>query len=337
MAKLLITGGTGSFGSATVKRFLDDKRFSEIIIFSRDEDKQYSMHHRFNNKKLTFFVGDVRDRDSILRASRGVDFIFHAAALKHVPTGEVFPIEFVRTNIIGTDNVLFAAEENKVKKVVFLSTDKSVFPINAMGMTKAIAEKLISAKANESKIKKLGTTFCAVRYGNVMASRGSVIPIFVEAAKSNKPIVVTDPKMTRFLLSIEDAVDLVLLAIDKGGQGDVFIKKAPSSTVGDLAQAIKNIFKSKSKIEVAGVRAGEKVHESLAHQFELSRAEDLGGFYRIRDGLSYVQKEFAGKSVAKEIKSDYTSLNTDILTVPEIEKLLKSIDYIKNELKKAKK
>ncbi len=330
MAKLLITGGTGSFGNATVRRFLDSKQFSEIIVFSRDEDKQYSMRHKFNHPKLSFFIGDVRDRDSILRASRGVDVIFHAAALKHVPTGEVFPIEFVRTNIIGTDNVLFAAEANGVKKVVFLSTDKSVYPINAMGMTKGIAEKLISAKANELNKKNSQTIFCAVRYGNVMASRGSVIPIFVEAAKQNKPLVVTNPKMTRFLLSIEDAVDLVMLAINKGEQGDVFIKKAPSSTIGDLAQAIKNIFKSKSKIEIVGVRAGEKIHETLANQIELSHSEDLGGFYRIHNGFVSNNKDF---EQIKEIESDYTSENTTILNIQEIEKLLKSIDYIKNELK----
>lgn len=333
MARILITGGTGSFGSAAVRRFLDDKQFSEIIVFSRDEKKQHDMRYEINHPKITFVIGDVRDRDSILRASRGVDYIFHAAALKHVPTGEFFPIEMVRTNILGTENVLSAAEENEVKKVILLSTDKAVYPINAMGMTKAIAEKLIRAKAKESS----GTIFCAVRYGNVMASRGSVIPMFVECAKKNKPFLVTDPKMTRFLISLEDSIDLVLLAIERGGQGDLFIKKAKATTIENLAQAIKNIFNSKSKLDIIGIRAGEKIHETLATQLELSRAEDLGDFYRLRDGSISSYGNFYEKGIINEVSDDYTSDNVGVLSVIETEKLLKSLDYIKKELKAFKK
>jgi len=332
MAKLLITGGTGSFGNAVAERFLDDKSISEIIIFSRDEKKQHDMRYSFNHPKLSFVVGDVRDKESILQASRGVDYIFHAAALKHVPTGEYFPMELIRTNILGTENVLQAAEENKVKKFVFLSTDKAAYPVNTMGMTKAIAEKLVSAKAQKSS----GTIFCAVRYGNVMASRGSVIPLFVDFLKQKKSLTVTNPDMTRFLLSLDDAVDLVNMAIRHGQQGDLFIKKAPASTIADLAQAILNIFNSKSKVKVIGTRAGEKVHETLATQLELTRAEDLGDYFRIRDGVSNSYQDFYSQGIVKKISEDYTSENTKRLSVPEVEKLLLSLDYIKKELKSLK-
>lgn len=329
MARLLVTGGTGSFGNAVVKRFLDDKRFSEIIIFSRDEKKQHDMKYQYEHPKLSFIVGDVRDKDSILKASRGVDYIFHAAALKHVPTGEYFPLEMVRTNVIGTENVLSAAEENGVKKVVLLSTDKAAYPINAMGMTKAIAEKLISAHARNSR----GTIFCAVRYGNVMATRGSVIPLFVEFMKENKPLAVTDPEMTRFLISLDDSLDLVALAIDRGAQGDLFIKKAPAATMKDLAQALLNIFKSKSKIKIIGCRAGEKTHETLATQTELSRAEDLGDFYRVRDGAMRTYDDFYERGTENAAKEDFTSSNARRLSVRDVERLLLSINYVKQELK----
>lgn len=328
MARLLITGGTGSFGKTAVKRFIDDKKISEIIIFSRDEAKQHDMRHEFNNPKLTFIVGDVRDKESILKASRGVDYIFHAAALKQVPTGEYYPMEMIKTNILGTENVLSSAEENDVKKVVFLSTDKAVYPINAMGMSKAIAEKLIFAKARESK----GTIFCAVRYGNVMASRGSVIPLFVGYIKNNEPLNVTNPDMTRFLLSLDDAIDLVVLAILKGEQGDLFIKKAPASTIYDLTLALKNIFKSKSKINIVGVRAGEKIHEALATQMEMNRSEELVGYYRIKSETSGDYGDFFSKGNRVQTDGDYTSKNTKRLTVKEIEKILLSLDYIKKEL-----
>lgn len=333
MTRLLITGGTGSFGKTAVKRFLDDKKISEIIIFSRDEAKQHDMRHEFNSAKLTFIVGDIRDKESILKASKGVDYIFHAAALKQVPTGEYYPLEMIKTNILGTENVLSSAEENGVKKVVLLSTDKAVYPINAMGMSKAIAEKLIFAKARESK----GTIFCAVRYGNVMASRGSVIPLFVDYIKNNKPLTVTNPNMTRFLLSLDDAIDLVILAILKGEQGDLFIKKAPASTMADLTQAIINIFKSKSKINIVGVRAGEKVHEALATQMEMNRSEDLTGYYRIKSETSLEYGDFFAKGNKVQAENDYTSENTKRLTVKEIEKILLSLDYIKKELSVLKK
>ncbi len=332
MAKLLITGGTGSFGNATIKRFLNDHKISEIIIFSRDEKKQHDMQHELNHPKLSFIVGDVRDKEAILKASRGVDFIFHAAALKHVPTGEYFPMELVQTNILGTENVLAAAEENDVKKVIFLSTDKAAYPINAMGMSKAIAEKLIGARARTSR----NTVFCSVRYGNVMASRGSVIPLFVELAKANKTLPVTDPNMTRFLLSLEDAVGLVALAIAKGEQGNLFVMKAPAATVGDLAQAIVNIFKSKSKVKVIGTRAGEKIHETLATSLELARAEDMVDFFRIIDATGLGYEDYYYQGVTEEVNSDYTSQNTKRLSVKEIEKLLRSLDYIKKELKNNK-
>ena len=333
MARLLITGGTGSFGKTAAKRLLDDKTFSEIIIFSRDEAKQHDMRYELNHPKLTYIVGDVRNKDSILKASRGVDYIFHAAALKQVPTGEYHPMEMIMTNILGTENVLSAAEENGVKKVVLLSTDKAVYPINAMGMTKAIAEKLIFGKARESK----STIFCAVRYGNVMASRGSVIPLFVEYIKKNKPLTVTDPNMTRFLLSLEDAIDLVMVAIQKGEQGDLFIRKAPAARMDELTQAMINIFGSKSKVNIVGVRAGEKIHEALATQHELSRSEDLGDYFRIKSETSLKYNNFFLNGVGAKFDSDFTSENTKRLNVKEVEKLLKSLDYIKKELKNKKK
>ncbi len=333
MTRLLITGGTGSFGKTAVKRFLDDRMFSEIIVFSRDEAKQHDMRHEFNHPKLTFVIGDIRHKESIVKASRNVDYIFHAAALKQVPTGEYFPMEMIRTNVVGTQNVLEAAEENGVKKVVLLSTDKAVYPINAMGISKALAEKLVFAKARESK----NTVFCAVRYGNVMASRGSVIPLFVSYMKKNKPLTVTDPNMTRFLLSLEDAIDLVMMAIQRGEQGDLFIKKAPASTIADLAEALKNIFKSKSKIEVVGVRAGEKIHEALATQLELNRSEDLGEYYRIKSETMLDYGSFFSKGNYVKADSDYTSENTKRLTVKDTERVLKSLDYIKKELKNFKK
>lgn len=334
MARLLITGGTGSFGNAVAKRFLDDKRFSEIIIFSRDEKKQHDMRYEYNHPKLSFIIGDVRNRESVLEATRGVDYIFHAAALKHVPTGEYFPMEMIRTNVLGTENVLRAAEENGVKKVVLLSTDKAAYPINAMGMSKAIAEKLISSHSRNSQ----GTIFCAVRYGNVMATRGSVIPLFVEFMKRNKPLTVTNPEMTRFLISLDDSIDLVVLAIDKGEQGDLFIKKASSATMQDLAQALINIFKpKKSKIEIIGHRAGEKIHETLATQTELNRSEDLGDFYRVRDGAAHTHEEFYEHGINEIFVEDFTSLNAPRLSVKQIEKILLSLNYVKGELKEFKK
>lgn len=331
MAKLLITGGTGSFGNAVAERFLDNKNISEIIIFSRDEKKQHDMRYSINHPKMTYIVGDVRDLDSVRRATRGVDYIFHAAALKHVPTGEYFPMELVKTNVLGTENVFRAAEENGVKRVVFLSTDKAAYPVNAMGMTKALAEKLMGAKARDSR----GTIFCAVRYGNVMASRGSVIPLFVDKIKAGKHLTITDPNMTRFLLSLDDAIDLVEIAMQEGRQGDLFIKKAPAATIADLAQALVNIFKAKNKIKIVGIRAGEKIHETLATAPELSRSEDLGDYYRIKDVALNTYNEFYDKGVIAMPLNDYTSENTTQLTIRDVEKLLKSLKYIRDELKKA--
>lgn len=328
MSRLLITGGTGSFGNAVAKRFLNDDRISEIIIFSRDEKKQHDMYYSFNHPKLTYIVGDIRYKESISKACRGVDIIFHAAALKHVPTGEFFPLEVVRTNILGTENVLNAAEENGVKKVVLLSTDKAVYPINAMGMSKAMAEKLIGAHAKNSK----STTFCAVRYGNVMATRGSVIPLFIEFIKKGKPLTVTDPLMTRFLISLDDSIDLVELAIRDGRQGDLFIKKAPACTVADLAQAILNIFNAKNEVKITGTRPGEKIHETLATQIELLRAQDMGEHYRINDGAMHKYEEFYTDGILDRINADFTSENTKRLTVPEIEEMLLSLDYVREEL-----
>lgn len=334
MAKLLITGGTGSFGNAVVKRFLNNSTISKIIIFSRDELKQHDMRQAYRgNSKLEYVVGDVRDKEAILRASRGVDFIFHAAALKHVPTGEHFPMELIKTNILGTENVLSSAEANKVKKVVLLSTDKAAYPINTMGMTKAIAEKLIGARARDSK----STVFCSVRYGNVMASRGSVIPLFVDLIKAGKPLTVTDPRMTRFLMSLDDSIDLVEIAIKKGKQGDLFIKKAPAATMEDLAKALLNIFSANNRVEVIGTRAGEKIHETLATQLELSTYKDLGDYYCIKEPSMLDYKSFYEKGSTDNIKEDYTSENTKRLTVPEVEKLLLSLDYIQDELKSWKK
>ncbi|QQG47696.1 MAG: polysaccharide biosynthesis protein [Candidatus Woesebacteria bacterium] len=328
MSKLLITGGTGSFGNAVTKHFLKDKKISEIIIFSRDEKKQHDMFHYFNSPKLSYIIGDVRDKDSITKACREVDFIFHAAALKQVPTGEFFPLEIVKTNILGTENVFSAAEENKVKKVVLLSSDKAVYPINAMGMSKALAEKLVGSHARNSK----DTVFCAVRYGNVMATRGSVIPLFIDQIKQKKALLVTHPLMTRFLLSLDDSIRLVELAIKKGNQGDLFIKKAPAATIGDLAHAILNIFNVKNKIKIIGIRAGEKIHETLATQAEIACAQDLGGYFRISTTKSSKYEEFYEKGVVNKFNHDYTSENTKRLIVPEIEKLLLSLDYIKKEL-----
>lgn len=334
MSKLLITGGTGSFGNAVVKRFLDDPTVSDIVIFSRDELKQHNMRQEYkDNPKLDYIVGDVRDREALLSASRGIDFIFHAAALKHVPTGEHFPMELIRTNILGTENVLAAAEANRIRKVVFLSTDKAAYPINTMGMSKAIAEKLVAARARQSQ----KTVFCAVRYGNVMASRGSVIPLFVEQIKKGKPITITDPKMTRFLMSLDDSIDLVKVAIRNGRRGDLFVMKAPASTMGDLAQALINIFGAKNKIEIIGTRAGEKIHETLATQLELSSSKDFGKYYCIKEPALFDYKSFYEKGDTGKMKEDYTSLNTKRLTIPEIEKLLLSLDYIQDELKSWKK
>lgn len=329
---LLITGGTGSFGNAVLKRFLDTD-IKEIRVFSRDEKKQDDMRKHYNNEKLKFYIGDVRNAESIRDAVRGVDFIFHAAALKQVPSCEFFPMEAVRTNVLGTDNVLNAAIDAGVKRVVCLSTDKAAYPINAMGTSKAMMEKVIIAKARNVDPKE--TTISCTRYGNVMASRGSVIPVFVEQMKHNKPITITDPDMTRFLMNLDEAVELVLFAFEHANQGDLFIQKAPASTVGDLASALKELFHSDSKVKVIGTRHGEKAHETLMTREEKAKAEDMGDYYRIpadnRD-LNY-DKFFDEGSKKLTTIEEYTSHNTIQLDVEGTKKKLLTVDYVNQELK----
>jgi UDP-glucose 4-epimerase len=328
---LMITGGTGSFGNAVLKRFfLTEVR--EIRIFSRDEKKQEDMRIALNNNKLKFYIGDVRDYDSIFQAMKGVDYVFHAAALKQVPSCEFYPMEAVRTNVIGTDNVMSAATACSVKRLVLLSTDKAVYPINAMGISKAMAEKLMVAKARMQQNGE--TVFCATRYGNVMASRGSVIPLIVSQLKEGKPLTLTDPNMTRFLMSLEDSVDLVLYAYEHGQQGDIFVQKAPASTVADLAQALTEIFAKGNEIQIIGTRHGEKLFESLISREEMAHAHDMGGYYRIpadnRD-LNYAKYFSEGEEKISYL-DDYTSHNTNRLNVQHLKELLLKLDYIKEEL-----
>ncbi len=327
---LMITGGTGSFGNAVLKRFLFTE-VAEIRIFSRDEKKQEDMRIALNNKKLRFHIGDVRDYESVYQAMRGVDYVFHAAALKQVPSCEFYPMEAIRTNVMGTENVLKAATACGVKRVVVLSTDKAVYPINAMGISKAMAEKVMVASSRTQRPGE--AVFCATRYGNVMASRGSVIPLFVSQIKSGKPITVTDPNMTRFLMSLEDSVDLVLYAFQNGRQGDIFVQKAPASTVADLALALKDIFDSDSAVQTIGTRHGEKLYESLISREEMSHAEDMGEYYRIpadnRD-LNYA-KYFSEGDHDVSIANDYTSHNTHRLNKDQVRQLLLSLDFIKKE------
>jgi len=328
---LMITGGTGSFGQTVLKRFLATE-VREIRIFSRDEKKQEEMRIELNHSKLKFYIGDVREYDGVSQAMKGVDYVFHAAALKQVPSCEFYPMEAVRTNVLGTENVMNAATANGVKRVVVLSTDKAVYPINAMGISKAMAEKLMVAKARTQRENE--TVLCATRYGNVMASRGSVIPLFVSQLKEGKPLTVTDPNMTRFLMSLEDSVDLVLYAFKHGKQGDLFVQKAPASTVADLAQALKEIFKKDNPVRIIGTRHGEKLYESLISREEMAKAEDMGDYYRIpadnRD-LNYAQYFSEGEEKLSHL-DDYTSHNTDRLNVDQIKQLLLKLDYIKEEL-----
>jgi len=328
---LMITGGTGSFGHTVLKRFLNTA-VREIRIFSRDEKKQEDMRIALANDKVKFYIGDVRDYDSLSQAMVGVDYIFHAAALKQVPSCEFYPMEAVRTNVLGTENVLNAAIASGVQRVVVLSTDKAVYPINAMGISKAMAEKLMVAKSRMIPAK--GPVICATRYGNVMASRGSVIPLFVDQLHSGDVLTVTDPQMTRFLMSLEDSVDLVLHAFEHGQQGDLFVQKAPASTVGDLAEALKQLFDKRNEVKVIGTRHGEKLYESLVSREEMAKAEDMGRYYRIpadnRD-LNYKKYFVEGEQRISEL-DDYTSHNTTRLDVPGIKELLLKLDYIKEQL-----
>lgn len=328
---LLITGGTGSFGKAVLDRFLSTN-IKEIRIFSRDEKKQDDMRIKLNNTKLKFYIGDVRDYDSIYQAMRGVNYVFHAAALKQVPSCEFYPIEAMKTNVIGTDNVLNAATSNSVKRVVLLSTDKAVYPINAMGISKAMAEKILVAKARIQG--NSDTIFCATRYGNVMASRGSVIPLFVSQINSLSPITITDPNMTRFLMSLDDSVELVMYALTHGKQGDIFVQKAPASTMGDLALALKQIFKSEVPTKLIGTRHGEKLYESLISREEMAHAVDLGNYYRIpsdnRD-LNYAKYYSEGEKEISELQ-DYTSHNAFRLNVSQLKELLLKLSYVQENV-----
>ncbi|MGE7020286.1 polysaccharide biosynthesis protein [Solibacillus cecembensis] len=329
---LLITGGTGSFGNAVMERFLDTD-IKEIRIFSRDENKQDVMRKKYNNDKLKFYLGDVRNIDSIKNAMHGVDYIFHAAALKQVPSCEFFPLEAVKTNILGTENVLNAAIEYGVKKVICLSTDKAAYPINAMGISKAMMEKVFIAKSKT--VPQDRTLICGTRYGNVMASRGSVIPLFIEQIKSGQSLTITDPNMTRFLMSLEEAVELVLFAFEHGKSGDVIVQKSPASTIGNLAQALKELFNVDNEIKIIGTRHGEKRYETLLTKEEFVVAEDLGGFYKVpadqRD-LNY-NKYFAEGNPEISIIEEYNSDNTTQLYIEEIKKTLLQLDYIQAELK----
>ena len=327
---LLITGGTGSFGNAVLNRFLLTDHFCEIRIFSRDEKKQDDMRNQLQNEKLKFYIGDVRDYSSIERAMRGVDYVFHAAALKQVPSCEFFPLEATRTNVFGTQNVIDAASFHKVKKVICLSTDKAAYPINAMGISKALMEKVAIAASRNNP----DTTVCLTRYGNVMASRGSVIPLFLNQIKNNQTITITDPKMTRFLMSLDEAVELVLFAFEHGNAGDLFVNKAPAGTIGDLAEALKQLCNSQTEVKIIGTRHGEKLFETLCTREEMQKAEDMGDFYRIpadnRD-LNYAQYFSEGEQEVSVVE-DYHSHNTEQLGVEGMKKLLINLPLIKKEV-----
>ncbi|KGR76409.1 nucleoside-diphosphate sugar epimerase/dehydratase [Ureibacillus manganicus] len=328
---LLITGGTGSFGNAVMERFLNSD-IKEVRIFSRDEKKQDDMRKQYKNDKLKFYLGDVRDLASVKNAMHGVDYIFHAAALKQVPSCEFFPLEAVKTNILGTDNVLTAAIEYGVKKVICLSTDKAAYPINAMGISKAMMEKVYVAKSKTVDPER--TLICGTRYGNVMASRGSVIPLFIDQIKNGQPLTVTDPNMTRFLMSLEEAVELVVFAFQNAEAGDIMVQKSPASTIGDLAQAVKELFAVDNEIKIIGTRHGEKRYETLLTKEEYVVAEDLGGFFRVpadnRD-LNYDKYFDEGNEKLTSI-AEYNSDNTHILSVEEIKEKLLELDYVRNEL-----
>ncbi len=334
---LMITGGTGSFGNAVLNRFLKTD-IGEIRIFSRDEKKQDDMRHEFQatmselSEKIKFFIGDVRDLASVKNAMHGVDYIFHAAALKQVPSCEFFPIEAVKTNVLGTDNVLTAAIEEGVKTVICLSTDKAAYPVNAMGTSKAMMEKVVVAKSRTVSPEE--TKICCTRYGNVMCSRGSVIPLWIEQIKQGKPITVTEPSMTRFIMSLDEAVDLVLFAFEKGVSGDILVQKAPACTIGVLAQAVKELFDCQDDIKVIGIRHGEKMYETLLTNEECSGAVDLGDFYRVpsdKRGLNY-DKYFKEGDIKRNPLSEFNSNNTDLLDVEQVKEKLLTLQYIRDEI-----
>lgn len=334
---LLITGGTGSFGNAVLKHFLSTE-IGEIRIFSRDEKKQDDMRHEYQSKlpglsdKIKFFIGDVRDLASVKNAIHGVDYIFHAAALKQVPSCEFFPMEAVKTNILGTDNVLTAAIDEGVKSVICLSTDKAAYPVNAMGTSKAMMEKVMIAKSRTVNSDK--TKICCTRYGNVLCSRGSVVPLWIEQIKAGKPITVTDPNMTRFIMSLDEAVDLVLFAFENGTSGDILVQKAPACTIGTLAQAVRELFRSEDEIRVIGIRHGEKMYETLLTNEECSGAIDLGNFYRVpcdKRNLNY-DKYFIQGDIKRNVVLEFNSNNTELLNVEQVKKKLLTLAYIRDEL-----
>lgn len=328
---LLITGGTGSFGNAVLKRFLDTD-IKEIRIFSRDEKKQDDMRHEYNNDKIKYYIGDVRNVQSLKDAMNGVDYIFHAAALKQVPSCEFFPVEAVKTNCIGTDNMLTAAIEVGVKKVICLSTDKAAYPVNAMGTSKAMMEKIFIAKSRTVSENK--TMICGTRYGNVMCSRGSVIPLFIQQIKENKPLTVTEPNMTRFIMSLEEAVELVMFAFKNGHSGDIFVQKAPACTIADLAQAVKELFHAENEIKIIGIRHGEKMYETLLTKEEAAKTIDLGDYYQVppdnRD-LNY-DNYFKKGNLMTRLNDEYNSDNTTQLSVEQVKEKLLKLSYIQEEL-----
>ena len=334
---LLITGGTGSFGNAVLNRFLDTD-IKEIRIFSRDEKKQDDMRHDFQARmpevadKIKFYIGDVRDLASVKNAMHGVDYIFHAAALKQVPSCEFFPLEAVKTNVIGTDNVLTAAIDEGVKAVICLSTDKAAYPVNAMGTSKAMMEKVIVAKSRTVSPEK--TKICCTRYGNVLCSRGSVVPLWIEQIKSGKPITITEPEMTRFIMSLEEAVDLVIFAFENGESGDIMVQKAPACTIGVLAQAVKELFESEDEIKIIGIRHGEKMYETLLTNEECSNAIDMGNFYRVpcdKRGLNY-DKYFKEGNIERNKLTEFNSNNTELLNVEQVKEKLLTLQYIRDEI-----
>ncbi len=334
---LMITGGTGSFGNTVLRRFLETD-IGEIRVFSRDEKKQDDMRHEFQQKypevadKLKFYIGDVRDLQSVKNAMHGVDYIFHAAALKQVPSCEFFPVEAVKTNVLGTDNVLTAAIDEGVKCVICLSTDKAAYPVNAMGTSKAMMEKVVVAKSRTVSPEK--TKICCTRYGNVLCSRGSVVPLWIDQIREGKPITITEPSMTRFVMSLEEAVDLVLFAFENGESGDILVQKAPACTIEVLAQAVKELFAPETEIKVIGIRHGEKMYETLLTNEECANAIDMGNFYRVpadKRGLNY-DKYFKDGDKERNPLTEFDSTNTELMTVEQVKEKLLSLSYIQNEL-----
>lgn len=329
---LLITGGTGSFGNAVLDGFLKSD-IKEIIIYSRDEKKQEDMRIKYKSDKLNFVIGDIRDFQSINRAMIGVDYVFHAAALKQVPSCEFFPLEAVQTNILGAENVIEASAANNVEKVIVLSTDKAVYPINTMGMSKALMEKITISKARDTRVKRIGAIYCSTRYGNVMCSRGSIIPLFINQLKEGKPLTITDPNMTRFMMTLEESVELVMFAFKNAEPGDIFVQKAPAATIMVLAQAIKELFNVESEIQIIGARHGEKMHETLCAKEEMAKAQDMGNFFRVpadyRD-LNYTK--YLKEDGPALVDEEYNSSNTTILDVEGMKNLLLKLDYVQEEL-----